>query len=105
MNFTPEPDFIGNMPKQYRETARILRRLLDKPQSDEDRTQLNSMLIEAQTLCALTKRYYDWSYRPPNAYSMAQTRSKPTPNFDNDFERKMIRAILSGGDTLEAFGL
>lgn len=104
--FTPASEFIGNMPKQYRESARIIRRLLDKPQSQVDRAHLNAMLLEAQTLAVMTAKYYDRSYRPPEAYSMAQTHSKPTPDFArNVFEDKIIRAIMRGEDVLEAMGL
>ena len=93
------------MTSDYKESCRILRKCLKKA-NDFDRPLIQEALIECQTLQHLTSKYYMKGYRPPPAYSMAQTHSKRSTGYIScAVEEAIIDAVDCGRSAVEALNL
>ncbi len=93
------------MTSDYKESCRILRKCLKKA-NDFDRPLIQEALIECQTLQHLTANYYKKGYRPPPAYSMAQTHSKRSTGYIScAVEEAIIDAVDGGRSAVEALNL
>ncbi len=93
------------MTSEYKESCRILRKCLKKA-NDFDRPLIQEALIECQTLQHLTSKYYMKSYRPPPAYSMAQTHSKESMGYIKyAAEEAILDAVDRGISAVEVLKL
>lgn len=93
------------MTADYKESCRILRKCLRRADS-YDKPLLQEALIECQTLQHLTANYYMKGYRPPPAYSMAQTHSKRSTGYIScAVEEAIIDAVDCGRSAVEALNL
>ena len=105
MFLSPE-EFIGDMPEQYRNTISSLREGLKRVESKTEASTIRSMMADCGRSLSATRNYYDMAYNNPTCVSLVQvTDGKEFVYKGNEFEDKIIEAIESGDDVLEAFGL
>ncbi len=94
-----------DMVDDYKESCRVLRKCLRRANSF-DRPLLQEALIECQTLRHLTANYYVKGYRPPPAYSMAQTHSKESMGYIKyAAEEAILDAVDRGISAVEVLKL
>ncbi len=95
-------EFVGDMPEEYRESGRLLRRGL-KRNSGHDKQIIVQMMNDCNLLAKTIEEYYEPLPNPRRLSMVHVSSAKQTFYKGNDFERRILQAVVERRSAVEEF--